>query len=74
MALLVGAPVKNREKSEPIEFDALMPNIISTMPRAKSAIPSGFICLSAFFGFFHIDRIMSGHVFSSAQTMPIEQA
>jgi hypothetical protein len=46
IALLVGAPVKNREKSDPKELDAFMPKIIRTIPRANSAIPSGFIlCL-----------------------------
>jgi hypothetical protein len=45
IALLVGAPVKKREKSEPNELDALIPKIIRTIPRASSAIPNGFIGL-----------------------------
>ena len=41
IALSVGEPVKNRETSEPNEFDALTPNTISKMPPASSARESG---------------------------------
>lgn len=41
IALSVGEPVKKRETSEPSEFDALKPKIISRMPPARSASESG---------------------------------
>jgi hypothetical protein len=46
MALFVGDPVKNREKSEPIEFDELIPKTISTIPRMINAIPKALFILN----------------------------
>ena len=37
MALSVGDPVKNREMSEPSDFDALMPKTSSSTPAARNA-------------------------------------
>jgi hypothetical protein len=37
IALSVGEPVKNRETSEPSDFYALIPKIISSTPPARSA-------------------------------------
>jgi hypothetical protein len=41
IALSVGDPVKNREKSEPIESDALTPNMINMMPTTSSTSDIG---------------------------------
>jgi hypothetical protein len=46
MDLLVGEPVKKREKSDPIEFDALIPKMIRMIPTANKAIPIAFIMFS----------------------------
>jgi hypothetical protein len=47
MDLSVGDPVKNREKSEPIEFEALIPKMIRTIPSTSSAIPIGLFIIFA---------------------------
>jgi len=39
MDLFVGDPVKNREKSEPTEFEALIPKTINMIPIARRAMP-----------------------------------
>src|SRR5476651_1195439 len=51
IALSVGEPVKKREMSEPNEFDALTPKIISRIPPARSASESGL------FMFFLLRRV-----------------
>jgi hypothetical protein len=50
MDLSVGVPWKNRDTSELKESDALIPKTASTMPAARSAIPSALfmMCLSFF--------------------------
>jgi hypothetical protein len=45
IALFVGEPVKKREKSDPREFEALIPKMIRTIPKASSANPNGFIVI-----------------------------
>ncbi len=46
MALLVGDPVKNLEKSELNEFELWLPKTNKTIPTTTKAIPRGFIIKS----------------------------
>lgn len=48
MALSVGDPVKNLETSEPKEFVALIPMIISTMPPTSRASEASLFIIMTF--------------------------
>ena len=61
MDLSVGDPVKNREKSEPIEFDALIPKMIRTIPSTSSAIPIGLFIIFALSFSLSVESVCLGH-------------
>jgi hypothetical protein len=52
MASSVGAPVKKREMSDPMESEAFIPKMINRIPTASIAIPNGLFMVCPLSGLF----------------------